>query len=528
MNKTAILIVEDEAVIADDLKETLEGMGYFVAAIVSSGEKALKKTEALKPDLVLMDIVLKGAMDGIEAADRIRTGFDIPVVYLTSHADEKTFQRAKLTGSFSYLLKPFETQALRHTIEMALYKHQADRKVRASEARYRAIVEDQTELISRILPSGTLTFVNENYCRYFNRTRSELIGSSILSLIAEEDREQFTRQAEFLSPATPVVITEFRIEAPSGKKRWHQCSLRALFDSNYHATEIQLVGRDVTERKMAEQALKDKTLQLEELNRDLDKKVRCGMEERLEREQLLTQQSKMAAMGEMIASIAHQWRQPLNAVGLIIQSLQDAYEHGEFSKEYLDKAVEDTMQQIYYMSQTIDDFRNFFKSSKEREPFDAVKAVQDTLALISPQLRNNFITVVTSDFPEALTLTGYPNEFKQVVLNIINNSKDAILEAREDGALPKNGAGTIHVSLQVSEGGALALLIRDNAGGIPDDIINKIFDPYFTTKEPGKGTGIGLYMSKIIIEKNMGGRLSVRNAASDHDRGAEFKIELQP
>ncbi|MBF0540365.1 MAG: response regulator [Nitrospirae bacterium] len=249
---------------------------------------------------------------------------------------------------------------------------------------------------------------------------------------------------------------------------------------------------------------------------------------------LMIQQTKMAAMGEMIGTIGHQWRQPLNAVALIVQDIGGAFKAGELDELYLKNSINSTMQQIKYMSETIEDFRNFFKPDKKKQPFDINNSIKDALGILKEQLKNNSIKVthscilnnklcvleniIKSDlYNSELYITfGYPNEFKQVVLNIINNAKDAILTTKKTG-----GHFLIDIDVvRVEE--KIVIKIRDNGGGIPEEHLKEIFDPNFTTKGEDEGTGIGLYIAKYIIEKNMSGILSVRN----NDVGAEFIIEL--
>jgi signal transduction histidine kinase len=252
---------------------------------------------------------------------------------------------------------------------------------------------------------------------------------------------------------------------------------------------------------------------LKELNRTLEQRVAEEVEKGMEKDHLLIQQSRLAAMGEMLANIAHQWRQPLNAVGLIIQDFRDAYAYGELNKEYLDKKVEKGVEIIMHMSKTIDDFRNFFRPEKEKQTFLIREPIIKAASFIEAAYKHNGIELEI-EIADDITAEGYPNEYAQVVLNILNNAKDALMES---------GAAKPRVSIRTfKENEKAVLTISDNAGGIPQDIIERIFDPYFTTKEEGKGTGIGLYMSKMIIEKNMSGKLTARNT----NGGAEFRIEI--
>ncbi|NVN92386.1 MAG: PocR ligand-binding domain-containing protein [Desulfuromonadales bacterium] len=230
-----------------------------------------------------------------------------------------------------------------------------------------------------------------------------------------------------------------------------------------------------------------------------------------EKDQLLMQQSRQAAMGEMINNIAHQWRQPLNTIALTIQDLIATYEQGECSDEYVDETVKQIMNQVLHMSQTIDDFRNFLRPDREIKQFNLREAVKKTLILVGDSFKSQNIKI-DIEAQEDLIVTGYQNEYCQVLLNILNNARDVLTER-------KIVSPRIEINL-FREGHRHVATISDNAGGIPDAIIDRIFDPYFTTKDTDKGTGIGLYMSKTIIENRMNGKISVRNT----DRGVEFRI----
>lgn len=264
--------------------------------------------------------------------------------------------------------------------------------------------------------------------------------------------------------------------------------------------------KEMNERRQAEDALR-------KAHEELESRVEDRTNELREKDQMLMQQSRQAAMGEMIGNIAHQWRQPLNTLALIISTLPMLHERGQLSREELDTMEEKAMGIIQHMSRTIDDFRNYFKPDKERVTFLASEAVATTVHLIGDGFRNRGIgiEVVTGTNP---SMNGYPNEFSQVLLNILLNARDAFSVRSIDG--PR-----VVITLG-KENGRAVVTVTDNAGGIPETIIDKIFDPYFTTKGPDQGTGLGLFMSKGIIEKNMGGRLTARNTGN----GAEFRIEI--
>ena len=265
--------------------------------------------------------------------------------------------------------------------------------------------------------------------------------------------------------------------------------------------------------KILEERVAERTRDLQHLNEQLEERVRLEVAKSREKEQMLIQQSRLAAMGEMIGNIAHQWRQPLNALGLILQNIQIAYETGRLDESFLNQSVERGKKLIETMSHTIDDFRNFFKPNKSKEHFDLAQSIRSALELVDSSFKNHEIDVEV-DIQEGLEVEGYPGEFSQVLLNLLNNAKDALLENR------KERRKIIIKTKEEQE--KIIISVEDNAGGVPPEIMDKIFDPYFTTKEEGKGTGLGLYMSNMIIQRSMHGHIRVTNT----EEGARFIIEI--
>jgi signal transduction histidine kinase len=263
-----------------------------------------------------------------------------------------------------------------------------------------------------------------------------------------------------------------------------------------------VVASVLAQRKQAEDKLTESEHWLRE-------QVQQELAKNREKDLMLIQQSRLATLGEMIGNIAHQWRQPLNAVSLIIQNLIYAYDHDVMNREYLEGIVDRSLQIVDHMSHTIDDFRNYFKPDREKTRFFFRDIFIRTYSLLEAGFKNSGISL-DSDIDEGCTIFGYPNEFGQVMLNLLNNAREALIARRV-----KNPR--IMVTAKVREG-KCEIFVRDNAGGISEENIDRVFDPYFTTKE--NGTGIGLYMSRMIVERNMGGKLSVRN----HPEGAEFRI----
>ena len=306
---------------------------------------------------------------------------------------------------------------------------------------------------------------------------------------------------------------EIDIESFDGTRKTILHSAVPLLDASRRITGAVIINQDITVRKKVEEALAEKRLLLEEANLSLEKRVAETVAESRKKDQILIQQGRQAAMGEMIANIAHQWRQPLNTLGLIVQELLMTYGSDRFNRGSLEAGVRRAMELILHMSRTIEDFRNYFKPEKEKTPFNVNQAVARTLSLVEPSLKNLDIHIEVAERDD-VGLNGYENEYAQVLLNIILNCKDAF----EERTIDKERIITIAV---FKENGKSVVTVADNAGGIPEKVIDRIFDPYFSTKGPDKGTGIGLFMAKTIIEKNMGGRLTVRNTAD----GAEFRIE---
>jgi PAS domain S-box-containing protein len=349
----------------------------------------------------------------------------------------------------------------------------------------------------------------------------------IHTIIHPDDRELFEHHTHFKDSQGQVQPIEMRIVRKDGEVRWISHTCQQVFTTDSIPWGWRASNQDITERKQMEHELFEQAKELEEeiaereaaqrkleeLNQSLEERIHQAVADLRQKDQTLIQQGRLAAMGEMINNIAHQWRQPLNNVGLIIQNLQFSFDDATISPAELQKEIGTAMDVIIHMSRTIDDFRNFFREDKQKSVFTVSDAVHNTLEFVSAALTNHSIQIELED-DKHVTATGYQNEYAQVLLNILSNSREASIERH----IP-NPRIQIRIT---SENSHSVVYIRDNCGGITEEVMPKIFDPYFTTRSPDKGTGIGLYMSKVIIEQNMNGRLT----ASHTDGGVEFRIEV--
>jgi two-component system, NtrC family, sensor kinase len=236
---------------------------------------------------------------------------------------------------------------------------------------------------------------------------------------------------------------------------------------------------------------------------------------------LLAQQSKMAAMGEMIGNIAHQWRQPLSTITTSATGMQIQKELNILEDKDLLKGLETINKSAQYLSRTIDDFRNFFTKNKQKSYFNIKNSIQQAISLVSVQFYKKNIEIIENI--ENIELNSYENELIQVIINLLNNARDELIKKEE------NERKLIFITAK-EENDTLIITVKDNANGIPFSIIKKIFDPYFSTKDMASGTGIGLFMSKEIITKNMAGTIKAKNEKYVYDKkeylGAVFTVTL--
>jgi len=351
-----------------------------------------------------------------------------------------------------------------------------EKKLNSSISDFKILVNSTIEAILIINKDGYCIEVNTEAEKLLLFDKSDdYLGKHILFIISESDKENVSNKLKE-EKAFPEQITLIKKDGTSFPALVKGENINRLED------KIRIVS----------------IVDLTELKRN---------------EHLLFQQSKMALLGEMMSAIAHQWRQPLNALGVLNMQIETKLEFNDsITKEEYEPICKNINKQLSYMSKTIDDFRDFFIPTKNKVKFNLCKIINEVYEILKPQLLNKNIKF--NFMCHESLINGYPNEFKQVIINIINNAKEAIL-------INNIKNGEINVSITQIDNN-IQIIISDNGGGIKDEIIAKIFNPYFTTKFESKGTGIGLYMSKMIIEKSMHGSLDVKS----EDNKTFFRINL--
>lgn len=402
-------------------------------------------------------------------------------------------------------------------------KTMLEKAIERSEKRFRNIfLKNMAVMLIFDIENLSIVDANSSAAEYYGYSISELCSMDICDITKSDNKDSCLAGLKMMAEE-------------GGSKRIPVQQM--LSDGTLRDVELILTPIEIDEDKLIFVIVDDISERLKyerelvKVNTNLQTLVRLETEHRRRHEELLMEKMRLAEMGEMVGNIAHQWRQPLNTLGIIIQDLQDAKEFGELDDEYIEGVVETGMQQIDYMSKTIDDFRDFFKPSKEIELFDVKKCIAQVMSILLPQFKKNDINLNLKcvchkgsrieksadsfEYCEGHTMLsyGYVNQFKQVLLNLLSNSKDAL-----------SGQSDRKVWIDVvAQDKNIVIDVNDNGGGIPDNIIDNIFEAYFTTKDSNGGTGIGLYMSKAIIEDNMKGSLTVANT----EEGCRFRIKLK-
>ena len=413
-----------------------------------------------------------------------------------------------LAGLAATLLAALLTrQLLRGRARALTLAHAMTRELRESEQRFRLMADAAPVLIWTAGTDTRCDYFNARWLDFTGRTLEQEVGEGWAQGVHPDDAPRCLETYITAFHARRTFSMEYRLRRADGSWGWllDIGVPRAAPDGAFAGYIGSCI--DITAMKEVEQTLALKHEQLEALNASLEVRVRDAVADVRTRDQLLITQARHAAMGDMIGNIAHQWRQPLNALGLVLTNLRDASRFGELDAPTLEKAVEDGHRLIQKMSSTINVFRDFLRPDKPRASFSALAQVRATVELVAASFREAGVTLhVEADADP--TLFGSANEYSQVLLNLLSNAKQALVAANVTDRV---------VTVRLCERDGLACLsVRDNGVGIPDELLERIFEPYFSTKEGG--TGIGLYMSRQIVERSFGGRLEARNV----DGGAEL------
>ena len=463
-----ILICEDEHIVALDIKRHLERFGYEVVGTYASGEAAIEACAKARPDLVLMDIHLQGSMDGVAAARLVFEDYRVPVILLTAYADEETVARAKDSLPFGYIIKPFEERELRTAIELALYRHAMDTKLKTSEERYRGLFEEA--------PSSNFTASTDGIISDCNASFARLLGwPDALSARGSLITERFANGSEG---------SRFLMRAGEGKPS--------------SAEEWILVRRDGHQVH----ALATTTVVLDSLGKPSELRgYLVDVTERHELEAQLRQAQKMEAIGRLAGGVAHDFNNILTAIMGFCNLLAEDAGDDPTVREEIDgiqtasrKAVNLTRQLLAFSR----------KQPIEPKIIDANSVLADTEKMARRLVSENILLKIFADAKRPFVSID-PGQFEQIIVNLIVNAKDAVGEAGsvvvETCNVMSDGSGKNH---GIGPGEWFVLTVKDSGGGIASEDLQRIFEPFFTTKTADRGTGLGLSTVYAIVTRNSG------------------------
>ncbi|MBY6264415.1 hybrid sensor histidine kinase/response regulator [Azospirillum sp. 412522] len=496
-----ILIVEDDRIVARDIQHQLSRMGHVVVGMSASGEEAVRLAGSQQPDLVLMDIRLEGEMDGIEAARLIRDAHRIPIVFLTAYANDEVVHRASLTEPFGYLLKPFEEPQMRTVIQMALYKHASDTRLRLSERRYAATLASIRDGVILCNRDGRVDFMNRAAETMTGWTAAKAAGQplSIVFVVVDEETleplEDFSavvlRSGDFAPPERqsrllPRVGGDAEPPMPAGIVVEERCS--AIIDDRGEVVGSILVFRDLTQRRRIAEALRAAQADLAHIGR-------------------------LTMMGELAAAVAHEVNQPLMA---IVTNAGTCLQHLSQRQPDLDK-TRIVVERIVRDAQRAGDVVRSIRALARRTPVDPgwvdVNAlIADTLELVRAELRRARVTVETDLRAEPPWVHGDRVQLQQLVLNLVMNAIEAMSA--------ENLAERRLRIVTARDEGSMRLQVGDSGPGIAEADVDAIFCALYTTKPDG--LGMGLSISRSIVELH-GGRLTATPGAAG---GSVFEVVL--
>ncbi len=471
MSQPLILIVEDEAIVAMDLRLHLQDLGYAVSGLASTGEEAVATAARTRPSLVLMDISLGAGMDGIEAAHHMQ-GMGLPVVFLTAFADEATLTRAKESGPYGYLLKPYDERTLHSTIEMALYRHRMEQELKASESRMRAIIEHALDLVVILDQSGRVTYSSPSAERVLGYRHGERYGTPAAELVHPDDLGPYAAiLRELIQAPGESRAVEIRILHKDGTPRLMEAVAHNAFEvPGVHGIVIN--ARDITERRQVE----------------LD---RQAMEAKVQQAQ------KLESLGVLAGGIAHDFNNLLMGImghaGLALMDLQE------------DSPLRRRLHQIELAATRAAELTNQLLAYSGRgkflvEPVSLSRLVDEMESLLETVISKK--AVLEHQFaPDLPLIDGDATQLRQVIMNLITNASDALGERTGKitlsvGTLP-TGPLTPCLAGTPPEGESVFLEVKDTGCGMALDTLGRIFDPFFTTKFTGRGLGLAAVLGIV-------------------------------
>jgi len=478
-HQAKIMIVEDEPVLAKYIKEQLQKNGYSVAAMASKGEEAVKRVEEIQPDLVLMDIQLAGAMDGIEAAEKIHERFNIPLIYLTAFADNETLERCRITEPFGYLVKPFEPRALLSTIEITFYKHRLEKQLKESESRFRTLAESAPVGIFQTDLNGNCIYVNEKWCEIVGLTPAEAMGNGWSGGLHPEDRESIFSQWQQMVQFREKFALEYRFQSPNDKVTWVFGQAVALEDDKGSRMGYMGTIIDITDRKKLE-------------------------------EKLLTTK-KLESLGILAGGLAHDFNNLLSVIMGNISMVKDEITERKALYRMLANAEKASYEAASLAQKLITFSKGGWLQKKKVNLQEILKSVLD-------QALAGTGCTCEADIPrDLLPLNADEGQLVQVFDNLLRNAVDAVREktpgaAAGDKAIcgiilrARNHEQTNGETRQLKPGRYVRVTIEDKGVGIAPEHLGMVFDPYFSTKNKGpqKGMGLGLAICYSIVTRHEG------------------------
>ncbi len=396
---------------------------------------------------------------------------------------------------------------------------------------YQEAIEN-SNIVSKTDVNGIITFVNDEFCNISGYSREELVGNNH-NIVRHPDvpASKFKLLWKTIKSKN-IYKGTVKNRAKDGSTFYVNTTVIPILDENGEIEEFIAIRYDVTKEVFYRESLEKKERELEELNEELEKRVakktkelkelNATLEKRVkeeiakneEKQKVMFWQSRFASLGEMLANIAHQWRQPLTELNLTLFSMKKAALREE--SEAVETLYNESKVLIQNMSSTIEDFSNFFKPEKEKQHFMLHESIEEALHILKRVLKRDMIQVQTT-YEDAMVL-GISNEFTQVIVNLLKNSRDAFVE---------NGVLIREIHIEIKKDAEFAYVsVEDNAGGISEKERYKIFEPYFTTKHASQGTGLGLFMSKMICEKGFNGSLDVSSKKGMTTFSIQIPLEM--